>query len=220
MKKVIALVALGTLGVLATVAACGSDDEPKAEVPGDGGSGSLTPDGSTSTPPPTGDGSITPTGDSSVTPGDGSTPTGDPDGGTLADGGPGGTTTSITCGTTTCALPGQVCCVYDTDGAQTFTFTCVTGTTCPALPNTEDNPPALSCASAANCAATDVCCLTQAQDDSLSSACKPADQCTGDSVVLCDPAQPNVGCQAPDECSSNDIKDWNLPNGYGFCQEP
>jgi hypothetical protein len=213
---------LGALGG-AWLFACGSSDDKPIPAPENGGTdGSITVDGSG----PGSEGGVTPGTDGSSTL-DGTTTTDapvvntDPDGGTTTEAGPGGTTTSITCGATSCAIPGSVCCVYDNNGAPTFTFTCVTATDggCPQVNGTNDHPPALSCTSFANCNPGDVCCVTLNNNDDVSSTCVPAAQCeNGDTAVLCDPSAPDGGgCPPADPCDNNNINDWNLPRGFGTC---
>lgn len=142
------------------------------------------------------------------------------DGGTTSDAGPGGSTSSLACGAASCTIPGQVCCASRA-GAGTFAFACENGASCPVVdagPGT--NPPvALACTSAANCAPTEICCV-QLQGNVATSACMTDTACknlSGDKAVLCDPMQPTVGCAVGQPCSSKNIADWKLPNGFGTC---
>lgn len=144
------------------------------------------------------------------------------DGGT--EGGPGGTTTTLTCGSATCLIPGETCCVTNPPGPGTFAFGCVVGTTCP-VPDAGagggDRPTALQCSSAANCGPGTVCCATTGAQGT-SSECKAT--CNGgggggESAQLCDlnaPAASN-GCPQNQACSSNNIGDWGLPQSFATC---
>lgn len=201
--------------------ACGStSDAELLTPPADGGADATTtstPDGSTTT----NDGGTT--SDSGAT-GDGATLDAGPlvpsDGGITTDAGPGGSTTALSCGAASCTIPGQVCCASRVSGG-TFSFACVNGTSCPVVDaGAGGNPPtALACTSAANCAVGEVCCV-QLQGNAATSACMTDTACqnlSGDKAVLCDPMQPTVGCQAGPPCSSKNIADWRLPNGFGTC---
>src|SRR5579859_2922228 len=50
------------------------------------------------------------------------------DGGSSTTAGPGGSQTTLACGSATCTIPGEVCCVYETSPPQ---FLCVAGSACP-----------------------------------------------------------------------------------------
>jgi hypothetical protein len=145
-------------------------------------------------------------------------------GGTTADGGPGGSTTSISCGSTSCAIPSQSCCVERTGGGggggggSGATYVCVSGSGCPVVDagagNNGDPPVALQCSGAANCGPGTVCCVSQTSNTTLSS-CQAS--CGKDSAQLCDPQAATSGCTAGVACSSNDIGDWGLPRTFATC---
>ena len=189
--RVLALACVGFL----TAAACGGDNATTGDGGPDGslGDGGNQPDG-TANP----DGSTNPDGGTNP---DGST---NPDGGT----GDGGGSTSVKCGTSTCALPGP-CCIT---GANTATCVSDGGACQPG-----GNDVSLKCASAADCPSSQVCCL----DATLTTpAAVCAATCTGqDHAMLCDPsgtAQANA-CGDAGACGNGNIDTWGLTSAYGTC---
>lgn len=213
---------LGVAGA-ALVVACGGSD----------GSGDLigpAPDGSA-------DATLTPTGsegggggggDGGGAGGDGGG-SGDggargPDGSVVADGGagpdsgkPGGDTAQLACGSTSCNIPGESCCV-DRVSNVVFQYTCVAGASCPVVGGGGggggDPGTALKCSAAANCPAGTKCCIQQ-NGGVTSSSCKAT--CGGNEAQLCDPGAATTGCSAAAPCSSNNIKDWGLPGSFATC---
>ena len=145
------------------------------------------------------------------------------DGGAGEDAGPGGNTTQIACGTATCSLATEICCVYQNANAgnpgsgPSFAFSCATGTTCPAPPPAFDPATPMTCSSAANCTSGNVCCITSdGPSNNIASSCKPSCTATKPAIAatLCDPGAPPIaGCA----CSAKNIDSWALPNGYGTC---
>lgn len=220
MKNILVLQLVATVLAPVVYIACGSSGDAEVAPAGDGGpETSIVPggdggtnnntgtDGAVANPPDTG----TPTPDASST----------RDGGTTSDAGPGGNTTSLTCGAATCTIPGQTCCATLTN-QSTFTFACEPGAACPGADAGGNGPipVGLACASAANCASGEVCCIVLDNNDVMTSACRTEAVCansTGASAVLCDPATPSVGCPVGAPCSSDKIDDWDLPNGFGTC---
>lgn len=140
------------------------------------------------------------------------------DGGAADDAGPGGSVSQISCGSTSCALATDFCCVYDNKNAPPdFLFTCASGSACPNLAGGKD-PTALGCSSAANCPTSTVCCI---RDDGnrIWSECSATCTDTGSitAAQLCDPNAASTGCPTSDPCSNNSIGDWKLPDGFATC---
>jgi hypothetical protein len=199
--------------VLTAAAACGETLDPGA-IPTDGGA--FVPDGSTTSA----DGATASDGASAqdasvqVFP-DGAVAA---DGGSSQDAGPGGNTSSLTCGSAQCAIPAQVCCVTeqrqprDAGGGLVYSYACVMGNSCPMPMNGGTN--ALQCSSAANCAAGTVCCVSQ-NGQTTTSSCKAT--CGNNDAQLCDPTAAMTGCSASAPCSNNNVGDWGLPPSYATC---
>ena len=118
---------------------------------------------------------------------------------------------SLTCGASSCKIPSETCCVARAGGS--FTFSCVMGATCPSTGG-GNQPTALKCANTASCSGGMVCCVTQANNQTVS-ACKTA--CGNNDAQLCDPAASPTGCPATAPCSSNKIGDWQLPPPFATC---
>ncbi len=140
------------------------------------------------------------------------------DGGAPLDSGPGGSTSSITCGATTCSIPAETCCVYPVaNPPPSVSYACAVGSGCPAPTTGGDPATALKCSSAVNCPANTVCCVSQV-GNTVSSACQSS--CTNQQAQLCDPnvAQGASGCAADaGACSNSQIGDWGLPKTFGTC---
>jgi hypothetical protein len=220
MKKCFAFVAV-VLASFAAHAGCGGDDNATGPTtPGDGGGADATtaPDGSpaddASGAADTATASDTGTGGSFTD----APPTATTDGGGSNDAGPGGNTSTITCGSASCSLAGSFCCVYNNKNPPPeFVFGCATGSGCPTRAGAK-SPIALACSSAANCPASTVCCL---KDDGNTIRSECAATCVDSSNVttaqLCDPSAATTGCPSSDPCSSDNINDWKLPNGFATC---
>ena len=147
-------------------------------------------------------------------------------GGTTAGGtagGPGGTTAALSCGTASCSIPGESCCLTEAGG--TFSFACVVGSSCAAAVGDAGaagrnvDTATLRCTSAANCAAGTVCCVSTV-NNGAASECKTS--CSGgggggDTAQLCDPSAATTGCAAAQPCSSMNISDWGLPSTFATC---
>lgn len=190
----ITLIVCGGLAAAIT-AACGSDAGSTIPDPDAGEAGSS---GASSGPREAGAGGVT------------------ADGGIDPPGaGPGGDTNQIACGTTTCPIPAETCCVSDVQNGGRG-FACVAGSTCPQPAGGGGDTTALKCASSANCASGTVCCVTE-NGGVASSECKAS--CTGgDSAQLCDPKQGDAGgCPEASPCSSKDIGDWGLSPPFATC---
>ena len=222
MKTHFAFAAL-TLASFACYVGCGGSEQSALIAPVDGGTDgtTTTPDGgavddATSDSSPATDGAVARDGaGGSFTDGP---PTAIADGGGSNDSGPGGDTSSIACGSTSCSLASSFCCVYTNNNPPPeFVFGCATGTGCPARAGAQD-PAALACSSAANCPANTVCCLKDTQGKT-SSECVTT--CASSNNVkaaqLCDRTAPQTGCPASAPCSANNINDWKLPNGFATC---
>ncbi len=136
------------------------------------------------------------------------------------DAGPGGDIANIACGTTTCPIPAETCCVSELANGGDRSFACVAGATCP-NPGGGGDVAALKCSSSANCAAGTVCCVSE-KDGRAASECKAT--CGNGEAQLCDRNAPDGGgCPSSDPCSNDNIGDWgNLPRSYATCggQEP
>jgi hypothetical protein len=143
----------------------------------DGATGSDASDGGTTTPEAGG-------GDGGIDP---------------PDAGPGGTTTVINCGSTTCAIPTDTCCVDRLGGGMTA-YSCAT--TCPGIAAGGDTT-ALKCSGQSNCAAGTVCCVQQVGAAGASSACQVT--CGVNQAQLCAPTAAVSGCGAGVTCSNANI---------------
>lgn len=173
--------------VVLFVAGCGGADSTTLFIPPDGSAdGSTTP--SDASPFSDGAPSIT------------------------ADGGPGGTPQAIACGGSQCAIPGQSCCVYQTQ--PTWTYQCVNGTICPQVGGGTQGT-SLKCSGTSNCAQGTLCCVYQDVNKQTVSSCEKA--CPNGGAQLCDPNAPNSGCPSNATCSTANIGDWGLPKGYATC---
>jgi hypothetical protein len=124
------------------------------------------------------------------------------------DAGPGGNTGSIPCGTTTCAIPAQSCCVSQSDNGTAYSCSAAD-----AGCGGGDNS-ALKCSGAANCPPGQVCCV-RTTNNGAASDCQTA--CNGNQAQLCDPKATPTGCDAGVNCSNNNIGDWGLPPTYATC---
>jgi hypothetical protein len=132
------------------------------------------------------------------------------DASTNSDGavGPGGNTTTFPCGSQSCSIATQICCVAQNGRGAV----CVSGSDCAAADAGQPGDLAgLKCTGAANCAQGTVCCI----DPSGNSAC--AASCDQNGAQLCDPAAANPGCGDAGACSSRNIGDWGLPRTFGTC---
>lgn len=204
--------AIGVLGIFVSASAvwvgCGGDDSTAASGSDGGVDGSASGD----------DGAAV---GSDGSPGSGSDAAGGGggggggDGGRSADGGPGGSTGAVACGTTTCTVPAESCCVSDTGGGN-FAFACSgtgDGGVCPR------NDVALKCEATANCSSGQVCCMRDDGNGHVTSTCQAT--CSGGgggaSAQLCDKAAGDAGCLNQQPCSSDNISDWNLPAGFATC---
>lgn len=135
---------------------------------------------------------------------------------TTGDGGPGGNTQTVTCGTNACSIATQSCCVYETQ--PTWSYVCVDGTSCPIVDGGGGGGQgtALACSGAANCADGTVCCVFEGPNKQVQSSCMTA--CPANGAQLCDPSAAVSGCAADaGACSSANISDWGLPKGYATC---
>lgn len=129
------------------------------------------------------------------------------------DAGPGGTTSALSCGTSTCALPGQLCCIAGPAAGPSYA--CVTGTSCPIV-NPGNNPgsAALSCSVQSNCTAGLFCCLDIVSGQSVST-CKSS--CAASPAQLCDRFIADNGCAVQKPCSNANTNDFGLPATYATC---
>lgn len=126
------------------------------------------------------------------------------------DGSTGGDPQLLACGSVSCSVPAQSCCVSDPPS-----YACISGPSCP-VNDAGVSATALRCSGAANCAPNTVCCVYETPTKQVASDCKPA--CGGGEAQLCNPTAANSGC-APDAgaCSSANVSDWGLPSTYATC---
>jgi hypothetical protein len=127
------------------------------------------------------------------------------------DAGPGGSTTVLACGSTSCAIPAETCCVSQVGGGGTAygcAVSCMTGGGGGGGGDT-----ALKCGGQANCAAGTVCCVRQV-NNGAASECKPS--CAKNEAQLCSLTAAASGCVGS-TCSSQKIGDWGLPTSYATC---
>jgi hypothetical protein len=162
-----------------------------------------------------------------------------PAGAVVADGGsgpgidahPGGTTSNLPCGSATCRIPTESCCVVDPGNGPSYS--CVVGTLCPsphavsnsgtvgqgATGTNNGNGPTvvtLQCGGAANCPDGEVCCA-QTTDNATSSTCKQV--CNANEVQLCDPSAAVTRCPTVQPCTTSGASDLGLPASFGACGE-
>ena len=126
------------------------------------------------------------------------------DGSTTSDG---GGSLKITCGPQLTCTAQQTCCV--SQGGQTM-YSCVGGS-CPM------GQTALKCAKTSDCAMGNVCCAHIDQMNNVTSQCLQACPNTPNDAQLCSNMDMPTGCAMNVMCSSNNIGDWNLPNGFATC---
>lgn len=208
---------------LAVWAGCGSDESTATPGDGDGGasssggssSGTTSSSGAASSSGGSSSGGTNDGGD-----GGGSSSGGGGDGGVNPpDAGPGGDTTKLTCGATTCALPAQQCCVADLPGQNNIGYGCAAASDagCPRPDGGGGgggDVTSLKCSGAANCPANTKCCV-RSTNGGASSECKA--DCGNNEAQLCDPNATTTGCPQQDPCSNDNIGDWGLPNTYATC---
>lgn len=210
---------------LALAAGCGSSDDSGLTGATPDGGGSSSGDTGTSTTDSgnnnNGDAGGSSSGDSGNT-NDSGNP-GNADGGNEG-GSPGGSTSTLSCGSATCSIPAQSCCITNPPGPNNFAFACVTGgCAVDAGPGGGGDPPtALKCSGQANCGPGTVCCVSTGNNTTTSeckASCGGGGGGGGDTAQLCDPAAPAAsnGCPQNAPCSTNNIGDWGLPNTFGTC---
>jgi hypothetical protein len=127
---------------------------------------------------------------------------------------PGGSTTSLPCGSASCTIPAQTCCVDAT--GNTPVLACVNAKDCASVDggsNPKDSV-ALKCTGSANCDGGKVCCVTSNKGAAFSE-CLPT--CGQGSAQLCDPAAASAGCGDAGACSNDNIGDWGLPDTFATC---
>jgi hypothetical protein len=149
----------------------------------------------------------------------------------VSDAGPGGDGAVVSCGSASCNLPNETCCVYDEPSAS-FLVSCSNGATCPNIAvDAGDGGDAaalvgiaLQCEVSENCPVDHICCLTKYPNGTVSSHCEA--QCAGGtlSVQMCSVTASDAGCEVPDggdaglaTCSTDNIQTWGLPNGFATC---
>ena len=213
MRRDLLLVGAVLTNAAAAIVACGSESGAGADLTnpdasseaassgGDGASGSSGSSGSSGT-----SGGPRPADDAGVTADGGVDP---------PDAGPGGDTTRIACGATSCPIPAETCCVSELNTGGDTSFSCVAGATCPPVPGGGDTA-ALKCSSGANCPSGTVCCIRVVAGDHAASECKAA--CGSDEARLCDLKAGDAGCTPAEPCSNSNIDDWGkLPETYATC---
>lgn len=124
-----------------------------------------------------------------------------------ADGGDAGPT--VSCGASACA-PGETCCIYSGSGGTQYACNAQCG-------QAEGGAQlsVLACTSGADCAG-EACCIRQSNGGNVS-ICEPQCNTTNGEVQLCDPNAADAGCSASQPCSTDNIGDWGLPNGFATC---
>jgi hypothetical protein len=214
--------AASMLLVASIVAAC-SGSVPSAlfstDVAFDGGSGTVTPPGTStgskdSGGPSTKDsGTVVPEEDGSVVEPPPPPPldAGKPDSSVRDSGTDASTdsgTTGITCGTGACALA-DTCCALYTASSGTYRYECRAGrVTCPE-PSTQ-----IECDSAEDCGSGKVCCGDKATIGNYYNDVTCRTSCTNNGDVrFCNPASPAASCPAGKACRQSAI----LPNYY-YCE--
>jgi hypothetical protein len=243
------LTALGTVVLMAGAAAylaCGGDgnNPPIGDVNGGleagsdstaGGDDALTDDGGG------GNTNDAATDDTGSTTDDGATSNGgdaggsddaSPDamitttGGPVTDASLGGDAASLNCGTASCHLPSEACCLYPIQNPPpAFFAACSGGGSCAALPPDAGYDAGaateLHCEVQANCGGNTVCCVQAPSSGNVAAHCVAASACvSGDAgarALLCDPSAADAGCGSAGACSGDHIATWNLPNGFGTC---
>ena len=116
----------------------------------------------------------------------------------------------INCGSTTCAIPAENCCVDHLNGMTSYSCASVCGAV-----DAGGDTIAMKCSGQANCAAGTVCCVEQVGANGAASQCQPA--CGPKQAQLCAPMAAVSGCMAGVMCSNTNISDWNLPPSYATC---
>jgi hypothetical protein len=133
--------------------------------------------------------------------------------------GPGGNTTSEPCGTQTCNIPAQVCCV--SGGGGSTMYTCAASCAEAGGGGGGGDTTSLQCTSSANCAAGSICCIHQSQNGGAEAACVMGTSCGQNSAQLCDPNASVSGCPGDagqrSMCSSDNIGDWGLSPPFATC---
>jgi hypothetical protein len=148
-------------------------------------------------------------------------------GGALTDASLGGDATSLNCGSASCSLPNEACCLYPiTNPPPPFFAACSSGGSCPAIPADAGYDAGaateLHCEVQANCGGNTVCCLQAPASGNVKAHCVSASSCVSSdagarAALLCDPAISDPGCGGAGACSSANIATWKLPSGFGTC---
>ena len=143
------------------------------------------------------------------------------DGGSADDAGPGGSASSLPCGSAQCRIPAETCCVSSNPNPPPdFFYGCYSGA-CPLDAGAGAGASAgavtsLKCSGAANCAAGTVCCVYENANKQVVSDCLAS--CGAGQAQLCDPGAAISGCSAASgACSSANVTDWGLPATYATC---
>jgi len=147
------------------------------------------------------------------------------DAGNFQDASPGGDAAVLNCGSESCSLPSQTCCLYDQGGD--FSGGCANGAGgCPAEADGGDaGLVSLGCEVTANCPGSgQICCITHdTNNGTTKSACMLEATCatvtSQHRAELCDPSTADAGCGLthPGPCSSTNVGSWDLPSGFGTC---
>lgn len=216
MRSYVLFFLVASTGGVLVWAGCGSDETVAATASEDGGAGSSSSSSSGSSGPSGSSTSSTSSGGPSDAGQSSSGALGGDGGIDPPDAGPGGDTTKIACGATSCALATDTCCVSELAAGGNNAYACTTTDAgCPP-PAGGGDVVALKCSAQANCPANTVCCVRQT-NNGATSECKPA--CGQNEAQLCDPkALDGGGCTAGNPCSNDNISDWgNLPASFATC---
>ncbi len=127
---------------------------------------------------------------------------------------PGGDTTSLPCGSMTCAIPSESCCAYRSS-TQPGLYTGVCATTCAPPSGTDDRVSALKCSGPANCPSTAPrCCYHQTSNGATETTCQTQCGTSFSDAVLCDPNQPN-SCGFQRSCEH--FTGNSMPPTWAYC---
>jgi hypothetical protein len=225
-RVVVGAVAFSALVSGAVLGACGGDDSVAPLGTEDGGSdGTTSSDGSSVDANGGNDSGGTDSGrDTGASDGGLDSSLAD-DAGNFQDASPGGDAAVLNCGSESCSLPSQTCCLYDQGGS--FSGGCANGAGgCPPEVDGGDaGLVSLGCEVIANCSGTgQICCITHdTNDGTTKSACMLEATCATIThqhrAELCDPSTADAGCGIthPGPCSPTNIGSWDLPGGFGTC---
>ncbi len=127
---------------------------------------------------------------------------------------PGGNTTSLPCGTMTCAIPTESCCAYHS-ATQPGLYTGVCATTCAPPSGTNDRVATLKCSGPSNCpSSAPRCCYHQMSSGAVETSCQTSCGSGSADVMLCDPSMPSI-CGFQRSCQH--FAGNTMPATWGYC---